>query len=136
MKTLIVDDDLRNIRLLQEIVVHFGRIDVVNNGEIAVDVFAAAIKKTAPYELVFLDIVMPVMDGQEVLRKMRALETQHAALGLGRAKIIMVSGMTDTQNVRKAFEGLCDGYCVKPIVRDEVVSQLRMLDIKIDYLED
>jgi two-component system chemotaxis response regulator CheY len=72
---------------------------------------------------------MPDTDGQEALRQIRALEDRHGIQGLERSKVVMTTALKDKDNVRSAFREQCDGYLVKPIRKDGLVSQLRELGL-------
>ena len=63
MKTLIVEDDFTSRLLLQELLRRFGPCHVAVNGVEAVDAVTAALTANAPYDLICLDIMMPVMGG-------------------------------------------------------------------------
>ena len=89
MKTLIVDDDFTNRLLLQELLRPHGQSHVAVNGREAVDAVGVALEAKEPYDLICLDIMMPEMDGQEALGKIRALEEKHRLkVGIKGAKII------------------------------------------------
>ncbi|MBI9105391.1 MAG: response regulator [Spirochaetales bacterium] len=129
MKTLIVEDDFASRLLLQELLKPYGDSHVAVNGVEAVSVCTDTIKNHKYYDLICLDIMMPEMDGQTALKKIRALED---AAGLGsftRARIIMTTALGDVKTVMGSYYELCDGYLVKPFSRDQLEKQLRKLNL-------
>jgi two-component system chemotaxis response regulator CheY len=71
MRILIVEDDFGSRRLMQKLVSDYGQCDVVVDGEEAVEAFRLAWEENSPYDVIFLDIMLPKMDGQEALRRIR-----------------------------------------------------------------
>ncbi len=125
MKCLIVDDQMENRMVLAKIVEPYGSSDLVADGAEAFELFKMALAEQQPYDLVLLDIMMPVMDGQEALKKMRALE---AAAGIEfeqGSKIIMVTAVDAPSEVKEAYEGgHCNDFIHKPINRAKLLTKL------------
>lgn len=129
MKTLIVEDDFTNRLLLQEFLLPYGLPQVAVNGVEAVEAVRTALEAGAPYDLVCLDIMMPEMDGQAALRRIRDLETARGIQSTKGMKIIMTTALDDVKNIVSAFSGLCDAYLIKPIDRAELLKELRKLKL-------
>ncbi len=129
MKTLVVEDDFTSRLLLQTILLRYGECHVAVNGNEALRAFLAAGEGGRQYDLICLDVMMPEMDGQEVLKEIRALEeTEGIVYGKG-VKIIMTTALGDPQNVFMAFHQLCDAYLVKPIDKAKLLSLLKSLNL-------
>ncbi len=121
MKALIADDDFISYRLLEKILTPFGACDIAKDGAEAVRLFESALQSTQPYDLVCLDIMMPKMNGQEVLKTIRRLEREQEVAEENEAKIFMTTALDSPQNVVDAyFRGGCSAYLVKPIKKQEV----------------
>ncbi len=74
--------------------------------------------------------MMPVMDGQQALQKIRRLEEQHGIGGLDTAKVIMVTAADDSKNIMKAFrQGQCEAYLTKPLDREKLITHIRDLGL-------
>ena len=115
MKILIVEDEFVCRHVLQELLSPYGECDMAVNGKEAVDAFESALAGNRPYNLVCLDIMLPEMDGQEALKKMREIERKYQIGGLDGVKIIMTTALEDFDNIKRAFIEQCEGYLVKPI---------------------
>jgi two-component system, chemotaxis family, chemotaxis protein CheY len=129
MKTLIVEDDFTSRLLMQRLLAIYGECHVAVNGKEAVTAFSLAREQKAPYDLICLDIMLPEVDGHEVLRQIRALEESGGTYSTAGVKIVMTTALGDMQNVMHAYQQLCDGYVRKPIKRDELTEQLRDLGL-------
>ena len=129
MKTLIVEDDPISSLLLHKIMVQFGTADTAENGKSAFEQFDSAWQTNTPYDLICLDIMLPDIDGQEILKRLRKRETQRGIEGLDGAKIVMITALGDKTSIFEAFRSQCEGYIIKPIRKDKVVDQLRALGL-------
>jgi two-component system, chemotaxis family, chemotaxis protein CheY len=90
--------------------------------------FRNARAKRRAYDLICLDIMPPEMDGQTLLREIRAIEDGSGTRGK-RAKIIMTTALGDFKNVSSAFWELCDEYLVKPTNRYKLLQHLGNLGL-------
>jgi two-component system, chemotaxis family, chemotaxis protein CheY len=124
MKILIVEDDFITSQVLQEITSAFGKTDAAEDGFRAFDLFTASLAQNEPYDVIFLDIMMPDMDGQEVLERVREIEAINGIQGLDGVKIIMTTALDDFSNIKKAFNNQCEGYIVKPFDKDKIAKAL------------
>ncbi|MEO5350053.1 MAG: response regulator [Magnetococcus sp. YQC-3] len=130
MKILIADDLLNNRKLLVDILKIYGQCDTVSDGQEAVEVFEDGLVDDEPYSLVLLDLLMPRLNGQQALEKIRRLEREQHVLK--EAIIFMVTAIDTTKNVLQAFyQGGCDDYIVKPINKDDLVKKL--IDCNLVY---
>jgi two-component system, chemotaxis family, chemotaxis protein CheY len=129
MKTLIVEDDFTSRLIMQEFLKSYGPSHVAVNGTEAVEAVRISIEAKAPYDLICLDIMMPQMNGQEALRRIRELEKENEIIYMRGAKIIMTTALNDMSNLSQAYEGLCDGYIAKPIRREVLMETLRKLKL-------
>jgi len=130
MKTLIVDDDIFNCKLLQSILKDYGECSIAMSGISAVQLFEEDIKSNEHFDLVCLDIMMPEKDGYETLREMRALEQKQGSQLNKKSRIIMVTALEEQENKTKAFYENCDGYLVKPVERkllEEMLSKMKLI---------
>lgn len=124
MKTLIIDDDFTSRKLLSKILSKYGETDVAVDGKEAVKAFKISLDENNPYDLLCLDIMMPEMNGQETLKEIRRLENEKGIYGLDGVKIIMVTALSDSQNICTAFREQCEAYIIKPIEKDKLLKKL------------
>ncbi len=130
MKTLIAEDDFVSRTLLQEMLSPLGVCHIAIDGVEAMAAYLQALEAGEPYDLICLDIMMPNMDGQEVLAKIREIEKERLIGGSDIAKIIMVTALDDPKNIMKALvKGSCEAYLVKPIEYEKLITELKKLDL-------
>jgi len=123
MRILIVEDEVSNRLLLQRYLRGLHSVDVVVNGEEALEAFRLAHKDGEPYRLVLLDIQMPVMDGLEALRGIREMEKTLVVPSGQEAKVLMITAHNDKESVFNAFfKGNASGYLVKPVERETLLD--------------
>ena len=122
MKVLIVDDDFISRSLMLAILSKRARCDVAVSSEEALLAFKTARKNKDPYDIVFLDILMPGERGTEVLNQIAAFEDSRNLTGRERTGIIMVSSIDDPKEIMGAFRDQCDGYLIKPIKNEAVMD--------------
>lgn len=125
MHILIVDDDFTSRKLLARGVRELGSIDQACDGQEGWLAFQAAASGDEPYDLILLDIVMPGMDGGELLRKIRADERERGITGLRRCAIAMATMLSDKESVLGSFRDEADGYILKPYSPGSVLRDLR-----------
>ena len=124
MRALVVEDDFTGRIVLQELLAPFFEVHVAVNGKEAWGAIQGAAARGAPYDLICLDIMMPEMDGQALLKEVRRDEDARGVpLGEG-VKIIMTTALGDSDNVMQAYRGRCDAYLVKPIDRARLLQHL------------
>lgn len=115
---------------MQEMLSQYGECQTAENGKEAVEAFESALENGQPYDLVCLDILMPVMDGQEALIKIRHIEEDHGIMELDEAKIIMTTGLTDSKSITDAFyKGEATSYLIKPVTEEKLVEKMRSLHL-------
>jgi two-component system chemotaxis response regulator CheY len=125
MKTLIIDDDFISRLILQKLLSPYGPCHQVVRGQEGVKAFAMAHLEESPYDLVCLDVMMPEMDGQEVLKTLRALERRERVKEGREAKIFMTTAVDAMESVMEAYyRGGCTTYLVKPIDKGRLLDAL------------
>ena len=130
MKTLIAEDDFTSRLLLQELLKTYGPVHIAENGSDAVEAVRVAMEADESYDLICMDIMMPVMDGQEALARIRDLEEARGIFSSKGAKIVMTTALDDIRNVGTAYHSLCDGYLTKPILKAKLLEELNNLKLQ------
>jgi two-component system chemotaxis response regulator CheY len=130
MRILIVEDDLGSRKLLQNILSPYGECDLAVDGEEALDAFKLAWKEQSPYDLIFMDIMMPKVNGHEALRNIRIFETENGINSDNEVKVIMTTVLEDSKNVMTAlYKGGAVAYIVKPIDKQKLLGELKDLGL-------
>ncbi len=126
LKILVVEDDFMVRQVVRDILEEFGSVDIAVNGEEAIQAFRVAWRKQEPYDLLCMDIMMPVMDGNEALVKIRDVEKSLGIIGSAEVKVIMLTALDDAKTVVKAYsKGGATSYIVKPIEKERLVNEMR-----------
>ncbi|KAK5807038.1 hypothetical protein VI817_001296 [Penicillium citrinum] len=121
-RILVVEDNIVNLKLMLTFLQKrkIPTLDSAENGEMAV----AAVKKGLQnYDIIFMDISMPVMDGFEATRNIRAIEK--ARNGGGKpATIIALTGLSSEKDESAALESGMDLFLTKPVTFKQVTKLL------------
>ncbi|MFW6415286.1 MAG: response regulator [Thermodesulfobacteriota bacterium] len=130
MRILIVEDDFTSRKVLQKILSKHGECDIAVNGEEAIEAFKLALEETEPYSLICMDIMMPVIDGQQALQRIREIERERNLSYEQEVKAIMITALSDLQNVNEAFsKGWANSYITKPIDNSKLIEEIRELGL-------
>ena len=129
MKILLAEDDFATRKAMVSFLSKYGECDVTVDGMEAVDAVVMALDEDAPYDLICLDIMMPVMDGYQALIAIRKMEKQHNIPEERAAKVIMTTALNEEQNVKMAFELGCTIYSGKPIDQARFEQALKKLNL-------
>ncbi len=130
MRSLVVEDDILSRMLLFSILSRFGECDIAENGEQAVKNVRASLEAGKPYDVICLDIIMPVLDGYKALLEIRKIERIEGTQEHKFMKVIMVTAVDDFDHIVKSFEdGHCEAYLAKPIREREILQHLYELEL-------
>jgi two-component system chemotaxis response regulator CheY len=129
MKMLVMEDEFVSRSVLMEILAPFGEVDAAENGKEALEKFQQSLERSERYDIIFLDIMVPEVSGQDVLKAMRTMEQQYDENALVMTKIVMTTALGDFNNVKTAFKQQCEAYLIKPLDRDKVVNTLQGLGL-------
>ena len=126
MRCLVVDDDSFGRELLASFLTEYAEtVDTAQDGAEAVRLFQQALQEGRPYHFICLDILMPVLNGQEALKQMRALERDAGGGNNQEAIIIMTTALNSHEEIQKAiWQGDCNNYLVKPISQADLLALL------------
>ena len=119
---LLVEDNELNREIAQEILREYGfRVDTAENGAVAVEKVSTA--APGSYDLVLMDVQMPVMDGYTATRQIRALEDP----ALAGIPILAMTANAFDEDRRNAMESGMNGFLSKPIVIGDLVQELHRI---------
>lgn len=116
MTTVLIVENDPDVRRLVEMKLSLDGIETVTatNGLEALDVLGSR-----SVDLVVLDLMMPVMDGIETCRRIRADQ------GLADLPIIMLTGRAEAQHIQEGLSAGATDYVVKPFSPRELLSRVR-----------
>ncbi len=124
-KILIVDDEERNLKLMVAILTNYSyAFETAKNG-------LEALEKTKAFvpDLIFLDIMMPEMDGYEACRRLKEDPlTQHIP-------VVMVTALTDRESRIKGLEAGANDFLAKPVDASELMVRAKNL-LRVKEFED
>lgn len=103
MRILIAEDDFASRKAILKFLSAYGECDVTVDGMEAIDAFMMALEEEDPYDLICLDVMMPVMDGYQALKNIRDIEREHNVDPADQARVIMTTALNEEKNVKKAF---------------------------------
>lgn len=129
MNILIAEDENISAEVLTKFLEPYGKCIVVNDGQAAVDLFTEKMETTDAFDLVCLDILMPVLDGICALKKIRDYESSKGVNPLKAVKVIMTTCVDTPSDVLNAFRSGCEGYVVKPIQKAGLIRELRKINL-------
>ena len=119
---LLVEDNELNREIAQEILREYGfRVDTAENGAVAVEKVCTA--APGSYDLVLMDVQMPVMDGYTATRKIRALDDPARA----KIPILAMTANAFDEDRCNALESGMNGFLSKPIVISDLVQELHKI---------
>ena len=114
---LVADDNPTNRKVIELMLAAAGASTIsVENGQDAVDAW-----RTTPFDVVLMDLRMPVMDGLEAIRTIRAEER---ASGRPATPVIVLSANTSPQDRKASAQAGADGHIGKPIRADDLLAAI------------
>lgn len=121
-RILVVDDDPKLVDLIRTALERADfAVVTAPNGLQGEKVF-----RSSPVDLIVLDVMMPQRDGFDMLRDVRTISP---------VPIIMLSALTDTENVVKGLELGADDYITKPFELKEVLARVNAALTRVDRLK-
>ena len=127
MKFLIVDDEFVSRKKSHKILSRYGECDVAINGLEALNAFARAHNENDPYNLIFLGIDMPDLDGNQVLKKIRKWEKSRDISQSDIVKIVMISADDSKESIKASLKPGYETYIAKPINREKLAKAFRQV---------
>ena len=121
-KILLVEDNELNREIAMEILGEYGfQVDTAENGAVALQ----KVSTSAPgcYDLVLMDVQMPIMDGYEATRQIRALENP----ALAGIPILAMTANAFEEDKKSALDCGMNGFLSKPIIMEELVHELQKI---------
>ena len=127
LSVLVAEDNDINALLMRALLTRLGhRPTMADNGDAAVKAWSAADADGTPFDLVLMDIQMPMLDGLAATKMIRACETFAAH----RTPILALTANTLNEDRTACFDAGMDGFLQKPLDRDKLQAALAELAVK------
>ncbi len=123
MKSLIIEDTAVIYRIVNHILKEFGESHIAENGLEGIKKVKMAIDAGENYDLICLDIMLPEINGLDVLANIRNLEKGNASIK--KSTIIMLTSLSEPKYIKASLARGCDGYLLKPIDKYKLIEELK-----------
>ncbi len=118
MRAIVIDDSRAMRMILKNALAELGhQVIEASNGQEGLD----AVRTQGPFELALVDWNMPVMNGYDFVKTVRADKSNDSM------KIVMVTTEIETSQVCKALEAGANEYVMKPFTKDVLKEKLELL---------
>lgn len=120
LKILLTEDSPENVFLVQSFLRKYPiEIDVAENGQIALDK-----TEQTKYDLVLMDMQMPIMDGNDAILRIRERELKKHTKTKDSLPIIALTANVAKEDISKSFEAGCNSYLTKPVKKMDLLRLL------------
>ena len=126
MRFLIAEDNKQDRGLLEKMLCGYGEYDIAGNGQQAFQMFKTACQQGNPYDLIFLDIIMPEIEGDQVLVMIREWEKNNLEEDTP-VQIVMATSKTDADTIFASYDQKCQHFIMKPYMKfdiEEVMAKM------------
>ena len=118
MSILVVEDDYTNQQYLRILLEKYDDVDIVEDGTAGFEKFKEAQEQGKAYKIIFVDVVTPKMDGNQMTAQIRAWEKDHQSSE--RTLVIIESARVMVDEIAKSVEAGCDLFLPKPFRIEEL----------------
>lgn len=130
MRCLIVDDDELGRELISLYLQQVASIEMAVDGKDAVEKYQAAFEAGKPYDLIIMDILMPVMDGHEAAKTIRHLEQGQGITPDKGTNIIVLSSLNTPKDIIESYVATqSSAHLVKPVTPEKLLKTLKQLEL-------
>lgn len=117
-RILLVEDNRVNQKVASLLLDKAGyQYEIAENGQIAVEMF----QRDTNFDIILMDCMMPVMDGFEATRQIRAYEV---STGLEKTPIIALTASVVDDDIQRCFDSGMDAYIPKPVKKEKLLHQI------------
>lgn len=130
---LVIEDDALSRKVLESFFSKFAHCDTAENGATGYGLFEKAVMEGKPYDLICTDIIMPELNGHDLIKKIRNREQSLPIHGYMRTTIFVISASNCSKDMENALlDSDCDDYIVKPFRQEMLKAMLEKYNL-LDY---
>lgn len=120
-RVLLVEDNRVNQKVASLLLDKAGyQYEIAENGQVAVEKF----QQDSNFSVILMDCMMPVMDGFEATRQIRAFEKEN---GLKKTPIIALTASVVDDDIQRCFDSGMDAYVPKPVRKEKLLHQIETM---------
>lgn len=132
MRILIVEDDLPSQVYMEALLRETARCEVAGNGALAVRAYIDAAVSGDPFTIIFMDIMMPEMDGLAAIDRIKEFEALNQQTVPTPAFIVVVTATEDMQSIIHAYcSGEVFAFLQKPLLLEDLQATMDKLVLAI-----
>jgi len=114
---LVVDDEAQALALMKQILIAAGyRVTTAESGADCLYLFR---RRPAVYQLVILDLTMPIMDGEETFHRLREIRAD--------VPVVLSTGFIQTDRLERLMNAGLSGFLRKPVAPDEIIGHVHSI---------
>ncbi len=128
IRSIVVDDDKICASTFKLELSKYGQCDIVNDGLSAIKAYTESLAGDNPYKLMILDIIMPEMDGGQVLKRIREIEQEKNIPEIDKLRVIITTAYDDWYNrtiIINKLNPLYENYFIKSPNLHELVEKIQ-----------
>lgn len=130
LRCLVVDDDQMSRELLALQLEPYAVCDMASDGNEAIERFRESVENANPYDVIFLDIVMPDLDGHGAAKAIRQIETEEGIPVEKGINIIVLSSLHTPQDIIQAYVSTQSAaHLIKPVSSQKLIKTLKKLEL-------
>lgn len=135
MKVLVIEDDNSTQVLIKKIFGDDVECTVYGTSMEGINCFVDKMVAFDPFDAVLVDINMPDLNGVHTLQLLRRFEKVKGLVDNRKAKIIMMTGTADEENVKNSLKNGCDQFLIKPVSKEKIEAKFKAVGLKLILID-
>ena len=135
MNVLVIEDDNSTQLLIKKIFGENAECTVCGTSMEGINSFVDKMVAFDHFDAVLVDINLPDLNGVHTLHLMRRFESVKGIMDNRKAKIIMMTGTADEDNVKNSLKNGCDQFLIKPVSKEKIEAKFKAVGLKLVLIE-
>lgn len=135
MNVLVIEDDNSTQLLIKKIFGDKADCTVCGTSMEGINVFIDKMITFDHFDAVLVDINLPDLSGVHTLQLIRRFESVKGIMDNRKAKIIMMTGTADEENVKDSLKNGCDQFLIKPVNKEKVEAKFKAVGLRLVLVE-